>query len=103
MPLKRLSELYWDVTQEEFLSLEEFLRRVKDGRYGTYPPEDIVSFLREVEANILANIDLKLEEAPQLAPLREDRIRETKQLIEDLITRYGRAWPAGARRWEAPP
>ena len=30
-----------------------------------------------------------LEANPHLAPLRDERIEETRQMIEDLVNRYG--------------
>lgn len=88
--MRKLADVYWERMQEEILSLEEFLDRAKAGEFGAYSPEDFVRFLREVEANILHNIDLKLEEAPHLAPMREARIEETQAMIAQLIEKYGR-------------
>lgn len=88
--MRKLAEVYWERMQEEYLSLEEFLDRARAGEFGDYAPEDFVRFLREVEANILHNIDLKLEEAPHLAPMRDDKIEETHDMIAALIEKYGK-------------
>jgi hypothetical protein len=50
----------------------------------------VVGFLREIEANMLENIELKALEEPLLEDLKEQRIAETSQEIDDLIAAWER-------------
>ncbi|MGH8059207.1 MAG: hypothetical protein ACREOH_18550 [Candidatus Entotheonellia bacterium] len=88
--MDRLWELYEHWCMEELISLREFMLRVKEGAFGSFTRDEIVTFLREIEANILENIELKSTEDPGLSAMKEERIDETAQMIEDLIAEWDR-------------
>jgi len=75
---------------EELISLREFMLRVKAGVFGSFTRDQIVTFLREIETNILENIEVKSTEDPSLSAMKEDRIDETTRMIEDLIAEWDR-------------
>lgn len=85
----RIMETYWELFMEEQLSLEKFCERLQTGEFGDFDAQDIENFLREVEANIISNIYTMLEANPQLEPLRDERVEETHEMIEDLVAKYG--------------
>lgn len=87
--MQELSKIYWELQLEEPVDLAEFCQRVKVGAYGPFSTKEIEGFLREVEAAMLENIETMLEEHPQLASVKEERIEETVEMIKDLIERYG--------------
>lgn len=88
-PAEDLMQRYWDTFAEQpGLSLERFLERVRAGEFGSFGPEAIARFLREVEAQILGNIEAMVEANPQLAPLREERVEETQRMIAELLERF---------------
>lgn len=88
--MNRLWELYEHWCMEELVSLRDFLRRVKAGEFGSFARDDVVGFLREIEANMLENIELKAMEDPRLDAFKEERTDETTQMIEDLIAEWNR-------------
>jgi hypothetical protein len=88
--MDRLWELYEHYCMEELISLREFLVRLKEGEFGTFSRADVVSFLRDIEANMLENIELKAMEDPALEALKEDRLAETSQEIDELIAAWDR-------------
>jgi hypothetical protein len=75
---------------EELMSLREFVTRLKAQEFGTFRRDDVVGFLREIEANMLENIELKAMEDPALEALKEDRMAETSQDIDTLIADWDR-------------
>jgi hypothetical protein len=83
--MDRLWALYEHWCMEELVSLREFISRLKAGEFGSFTRHDVVGFLREIEANMLQNIELKAMEDPTLEALKEDRIAETSQEIDELI------------------
>lgn len=88
-PADKIMQTYWDLFLEEQIGLEQFCRRLAGGEFGSYTKDQITDFLRQVEVNILQNIDTMLEANPHLAPLRDERIEETRQMIDDLVNRFG--------------
>jgi len=88
--MERLWELYEHWCMEELISLREFVMRLKAGEFGTFCHADVVGFLREIEANMLENIELKAMEDPMLEELKEQRMAETSQDIDDLIAEWER-------------
>ena len=88
--MDRLWELYEHWCMEELISLREFMLRVKTGVFGSFTRDQIVTFLREIETNILENIEVKSTEDPSLSAMKEDRIDETTRMIEDLIAEWDR-------------
>lgn len=89
-PAEQIMDTYWDLFTEEQIDLEAFCTRLAAGEFGNYEPDDIEEFLREVELNILRNIETMLEANPQLAPLRDERVEETREMIDGLVKKYGR-------------
>jgi hypothetical protein len=88
--MDRLWELYEHWCMEELISLREFVARLKGGSFGAFSRDDVVGFLREIEANMLENIELKALEDPALEALKEERMAEASQEIDDLIAEWDR-------------
>jgi hypothetical protein len=88
--MDRLWGLYEHWCMEEFISLREFVTRLKAGEYGAFSRDEVVSLLREIEANMLENIELKAMENPTLEELKEERMAETSQEIDELIAEWER-------------
>jgi hypothetical protein len=88
--MDRLWGLYEHWCMEELISLREFVTRLKAGEFGAFCRADVVGFLREIEANMLENIELKAMEEPMLEDLKEQRLAETSQEIDDLIAEWER-------------
>jgi hypothetical protein len=88
--MDRLWELYEHWCMEELISLREFVARLKTGEFGSFSRDDVVGFLQEIEANMLENIELKAMEDPALEELKEERMAETSQDIDDLIAEWDR-------------
>jgi hypothetical protein len=88
--MDRLWALYEHWCMEELISLRAFVTRVKAGEFGAFSRDDVVGFLREIEANMLENIELKAMEDPALEGLKEERMAETSQEIDDLIAAWDR-------------
>lgn len=88
--MDRLWELYEHWCMEELISLRDFMLRVKAGEFGSFSREDVVGLLRDIEANILENIEIKAMEDPILQTFKDERSDETTQMIEDLIAEWDR-------------
>jgi len=88
--MERLWELYERWCMEELVSLREFVLRVKAGEFGRFAREDMVIFLREIEANVHENIELKAMEDPHLSAFKDERMEETTQMIDELIAEWDR-------------
>lgn len=82
-----LMDLYYDVSMEG-VDLRRFLERLDAGEWGPVAPDVVVDFLRDLEAVILSNIDVKAMEGPHYAGRRMDVIEETQREFEELIARY---------------
>lgn len=82
---ERLWEIYEQLCLVEQVSLPDFVARLKSGEVGEFPSEDIISFLREIEANMLQNIQIKAEEHHSYAEMAEQVSEETQKMFEDLI------------------
>lgn len=82
---ERLWEIYEQLCLVEMLSLEEFVRRLKSGEFGELPTDDVVSFLREIEANMLQNIQVKTMEHQAYAEMADEVSEQTQRMFEDLI------------------
>lgn len=89
--MDQLWALYEHWCMEELISLREFIVRLKSGQLGPFSRETVIAFLREIEANMLENIELKAMEDPGLEALKEERMAETSQEIEQLIAEWDRA------------
>ena len=88
--MDRLWELYEHWCMEELLSLREFVMRLKVGEFGAFSRDEVVGLLREIEASILENIELKASENPMLEELKEERMVEASQEIDALIAEWDR-------------
>lgn len=90
MEVDELWERYNDLATEGPLPLEEFVQMAASGALGGGPvePQVLERFLRRVEAMMLANIETKLEEAPQFHAMRDQAVERTQAMIADLIARY---------------
>jgi hypothetical protein len=82
--------LYEHWCMEELISLREFVTRLKAGEFGAFSRDEVVGFLREIEASMLENIELKASENPMLEELKEERRAETSQEIDGLIAEWDR-------------
>ena len=88
--MDRLWGLYEHWCMEELISLRAFVTRLKAGEFGAFSRDDVVGFLREIEANMLENIELKATEDPTLDELKEERLAEASQEIDALIAEWDR-------------
>ncbi len=52
-------DAYLEALSEEMLSLEEFLRRLKEGRYGEFSRDDIRRFRETLEKNVSESAHVK--------------------------------------------
>lgn len=88
---ERLWEIYEQLCQVEMRGLDEFIRRLKTGEFGEFPRDDVIAFLREIEATVLANIETKAMEHYRYAEMAETVSDETHRMFDDLIEQYERA------------
>jgi len=88
---ERLWELYEQLCMVEMVPLDEFVRRVKSGELGDFPTEDMVSFLREVEANVLQNIQVKTQEHQRYAEMADEVSADTQKMFDELIEELRRS------------
>jgi hypothetical protein len=70
-----LWELYAEVCEDEYRPLEEFVDRLIAGEWGTFPTEDVLELLRELEGRVLSNIQIKAQEGPVYSS-RADEVAE---------------------------
>jgi hypothetical protein len=87
---ERLWEIYEQLCQVEGVSLPEFVTRVKSGEFGEFPQEDLIGILREIEANMLQNIQIKATEHRSYAEMAETISEETQKMFEDLVEEISR-------------
>lgn len=82
---ERLWEIYEQLCLVELVPLEEFVRRLKSSEFGEFPTDDVIAFLREIEANMLQNIQVKTQEHQTYADLADEVTEQTQRMFEDLI------------------
>jgi hypothetical protein len=82
---ERLWELYQTVCQEEVRPLDEFVRRLLGGEWGRYSKEDVLELLREVEGQMLSNIQVKAMEGPRFAEMADEVSERTQREFEALV------------------
>ena len=87
-----LMDKYYEVAMEG-VDLKGFLQRLDAGEFGPVEPQAVVDFLRELEAMILSNIEVKAQEAPHYAERRLEVIEETRREFDELVARYLRRLP----------
>jgi len=88
---ERLWEIYEQLCLVEMVSLEEFVRRLKSSEFGEFATDDVVSFLREIEANMLQNIQVKTMEHQAYAEMADEVSEQTQRMFDDLIEEVRRA------------
>jgi len=82
---ERLWEIYEQLCLVEMVPLPEFVARVKTGELGEFETEDVVEFLREIEANMLQNIQGKTMEHQAYAEMADQVSEDTQKMFEELI------------------
>lgn len=85
---KDLSRVYWEAHGFEGLDLEQFLKDVQAGVWGTFTPDEIRDFLYQMEASIIENIETKSAEAPAFAAAKDEIIEKTQQRFARLRKLY---------------
>ena len=82
---ERLWEIYEQLCLVEMVPLPEFVTRGKTGEFGEFETEDVVEFLREIEANMLQNIQVKTMEHQAYAEMADQVSEDTQKMFEELI------------------
>lgn len=82
---ERLWELYEQLCLVEMVPLPEFVGRLKAGEFGEFATEDVVEFLRGIEANMLQNIQAKTMEHQAYAEMADQVSEDTEKMFEELI------------------
>lgn len=82
---ERLWEIYEQLCLVEMVPLAEFVSRLRDGEFGEFETEDVVAFLREIESNMLQNIQAKTMEHQSYAEMADQVSEDTQKMIEELI------------------
>lgn len=88
---ERLWDIYEQLCQVELKGLDEFVRRIKSGEYGEFSSDDVIGLLREIEASMLQNIQVKTMEHQAYADMADEVSEETQKMFEELIEEYRRA------------
>ena len=88
---ERLWEIYEQLCQIEMRGLDEFVRRLKEGEFGDFPREDVIAFLREIEASMVTNIQTKALEHYRYAEMVDQVSEETHAMFDELIDEFQRA------------
>lgn len=88
---EQLWELYQTVCQEEVRPLDEFVERLLAGEWGSYPKEEVVELLHEIEGQMLSNIQIKAMEGPWFAENADEVAEETQRRFEALVARVEQA------------
>ena len=92
---EQLWNLYQTVWQEEVRPLDEFVERLLAKEWGPYTREDILDLLREIEGQMLANIQVKALEGPRFAEMAEEVSERTQREFEALAGRVDQAFEGG--------
>lgn len=87
---ERLWEIYEQLCLVEMQSLEELVRRLKAGEFGEFPTDEVIGFLREIEANMLQNIQVKTMEHQAYAEMADEVSEQTQRRFDDLIEQVRR-------------
>ncbi len=88
---ERLWEIYEQLCQVEMKGLDEFVRRLKAGEFGDFSRDDVIAFLREIESNIVDNIQTKAMEHYRYADMADEVSDETHEMFDELIEEFERA------------
>ena len=89
-----LWDLYQTVCQEEMRPLGDFVDRLLANEWGPYPKEDILDLLREIEGQMLSNIQVKAMEGQRFAGMADEVSEQTQREFETLIARVEQAFAA---------
>jgi hypothetical protein len=89
---EQLWELYQTVCQEEMRPLDEFIERLLAKEWGSYSKEDILELLREIEGQMLANIQVKALEGSRFAEMADEVSERTQREFEALVARVDQAF-----------
>ena len=92
---EQLWDLYQTVCQEEVRPLGEFMERLLAKEWGPYRKEDILELLREIEGQMLSNIQVKAMEGPRFAEMADEVSEQTQKEFEALINRVEQAFGTG--------
>ena len=82
-----LMDRYYEVSMEG-VDLKGFLQRLDRGEWGPVDAQAVVDFLRQLQALILANIDVKAQEGPHYAQRLDEVIQEVQREFDQLVARY---------------
>jgi hypothetical protein len=85
MPMQNLYDLYVDMMLEDYTPLEDFVERVESGEFGKFSKNDRVTFLRQVESNMLANVETQIAAHPHLEERRYEVVGDIRARIQGLI------------------
>ncbi|MGH2454391.1 MAG: hypothetical protein ACRDF5_11665, partial [bacterium] len=88
---ERLWEIYEQLCLVEMRGLDEFVRRVKGAEFGDFSRDDVTTFLRGIEANMLDNIQTKAMEHHVYAEMADEVSEETQKMFDELIEEFERA------------
>lgn len=88
---ERLWDIYEQLCQVELKGLDEFVRRIKSGEYGEFSSDDVIGLLREIEASMLQNIQVKTMEHQSYADMADEVSEETQKMFDELIEEFERA------------
>ncbi len=88
---ERLWDIYEQFCQVEMKGLDEFVRRLKAGEFGDFSRDDVIAFLREIEASMVDNIQTKALEHYRYADMADEVSEETHLMFDELIEEFERA------------
>ncbi|MBI3998333.1 MAG: hypothetical protein HY355_04810 [Armatimonadetes bacterium] len=88
---ERLWEIYEQLCQVEMKGLDEFVRRLKSGEFGEFPRPEIIAFLRDIEAAMLANIHTKAMEHARYAEMEDQVSEQWHEYFDSLVEEFERA------------
>lgn len=83
--MKSLMDLYCELSVEEGIELADFVERIKARQFDERPKEEVVSFLRQLEDQMLLNIEDRIAGSPHLESERDSRIEGVQTRIRKLI------------------
>ncbi len=82
-------DVYLNVLAEEMLSLEEFLHRLKEGRYGDFSEDDIKEFREILERNVYQSAFVKGEELgigeDEIYRVIEENVLNIRKTFEEVF------------------